>query len=130
MVLLKDSFSGRYSRNNWLTRADEHCAEFCRHTFCPCRSLLALNENNTVYVLKCMSTFSTFSVCFVRASLSKNSTPRRLTLCGVELFELIIRISLRKRFFKQNSFSLLVRGSDGFDLSNEKSPKILVTLPL
>ena len=34
-------------------------------------------------------------------------TPRRLTLRGVEFFELKILISLQKRIFNQNHFSLI-----------------------
>ena len=36
-------------------------------------------------------------------------TPRRLTLRGVEFFKLKIRISPRKRIFKQNYFSPLAQ---------------------
>ena len=35
------------------------------------------------------------------------SSPRSVRLCGVEFFELKIRISLRKRFLKRNHFHLL-----------------------
>ena len=40
-------------------------------------------------------------------------TLRRLTLRGVEFFELQIRISLRKRIFQQNNYSLLTMGPEG-----------------
>ena len=42
-------------------------------------------------------------------------TLRSDSLLGVEFFELKIRISPRKRFFKRNSFSLFIWGLDGLD---------------
>ena len=43
MVLLKSSFSRRYSRKIRL-HAVLACAKFCRKQFCLCRLFLALNE--------------------------------------------------------------------------------------
>ena len=57
-------------------------------------------------------------------------TLHRLTLRGVEFFELKIRISSRKRTFLQHHISLLIRGPGGLDceIKNAKKSRDTATL--
>ena len=72
-------------------QANTACAEFCRHQFCLCRPLLALIEN----IKKYMGTISIqpkiFCYLFKGLACQKVSTPRTLTLRGVEFFKIKIQ---------------------------------------
>ena len=102
-------------------------AQFCRHQFV----FAAISSPLKGRIHRCATQTKTniFLLFMGYVGCHKMSTLRRLTLRGVDFFELKIRIYSRKRIFQQNHFSLFISGPGGLDSYNKKMPKNLVTLP-